>query len=118
MSSYNGRKLCSKCTNALWSRGKVWLYCRIEPDAARGWVLVCYAGWQWLVLQDKGGTLLSEAWIRAMDQIHGSGKGGAPFILHFRLSSARCVGHLVNILKYFRSYLFPHTEESLNFLAD
>ena len=40
MSSYNGRKLCSKCTNALWSRGKVWLYCCIEPDAARGWVLL------------------------------------------------------------------------------
>ena len=36
MSSYNGKKLCSKCTNALWSRGKVWLYCRI--NLMRTWV--------------------------------------------------------------------------------
>ena len=83
MSSYNGRKLCSKCTNALWSRGKVWLYCRIEPDAARGWVLVCYAGWQWLVLQDKGGTLLSDAWIKGHGPDSWLGQGGSPLYLAF-----------------------------------
>ena len=75
------------------------------------------AGGSWFC-RIKGGPSCPRHGSRAMDQIHGSGKGGAPFILHFRLSSARCVGHLVNILKYFRSYLFPHTEESLNFLAD
>ena len=46
MSSYKGRKLCSKCTNALWSRGKVWLYCRI--NLMRTWVvtgLLCGLAW-------------------------------------------------------------------------
>ena len=42
-----------------------------------------------LVLRDKRGDPL----VRAMDQ----GKGGTLFILHFRLTSARCVGHFVKI---------------------
>ena len=28
--------LCTKCTNTLWSRGKVLLYCGIEPDVHVG----------------------------------------------------------------------------------
>ena len=67
MSSYKDRKLCSKCTNALWSRGKVWLYCRIEPDVHVGgyWsasglagaAMENYSGWSYAQhsLTDRGG---------------------------------------------------------------